>query len=34
VLVPAVVIELDRRVWWPSALARGTAAAHTARRTK
>jgi RND superfamily putative drug exporter len=22
VLVPAVVIELDRRVWWPSALAR------------
>ncbi|GAC1436358.1 MAG: MMPL family transporter [Solirubrobacteraceae bacterium] len=24
VLVPALVIELDRRVWWPSTLARGT----------
>jgi len=24
VLVPALVIELDRRVWWPSALARET----------
>ncbi len=23
ILVPAVVIELDRRIWWPSALARG-----------
>jgi RND superfamily putative drug exporter len=25
ILVPALVIEFDRRVWWPSALARGEA---------